>query len=96
MKIDSSTPLPAAPPKARQQIAAGSAATNTATSHVSAATHLEQADALGSATPPFDSQRVAEIRQAIVDGRFHIDASKIADQLIDGVRDLLKKEPPLG
>lgn len=36
-----------------------------------------------------DAGRVAEIRQAISDGQLELDTGKIADGLIDSVRDLL-------
>ncbi|MDR2787789.1 MAG: flagellar biosynthesis anti-sigma factor FlgM [Candidatus Accumulibacter sp.] len=38
---------------------------------------------------PFDAGRVAEIKQAISEGRFSIDASAIADRLIVSARELL-------
>ena len=43
----------------------------------------------------FDSQRVAEIRQAISEGRFQINPERIADGLISSVRDMLgqKRQP---
>lgn len=56
--------------------------------------HLQQAGGLGATTAPFDSQRVAEIRQAIAEGRFQIDADKIAGRLLDSVRDMLAKDRP--
>ena len=40
-------------------------------------------------TPVVDRARVDEIKQAITEGRFKVDASKIADSLIQGVRDLI-------
>ena len=39
----------------------------------------------------FDVARVAEIRRAISEGRYQVNAGKIADGLIDSVRELLKK-----
>jgi len=41
----------------------------------------------------FDTARVAEIRQAISEGRYQVNTGKIADGLIDTVRDLLGKQP---
>lgn len=100
MKINSSIPSPATPLKARDQ--AASSASNAATTPASSATgdasvamhHLQPTATLGAAAAPFDSQRVAEIRQAIVEGHFQIDAEKIASRLIDDVRDLLAKDRP--
>lgn len=36
----------------------------------------------GSQTAPFDSQRVAEIRQALDEGRYQIDNRQLADRMI--------------
>jgi len=41
----------------------------------------------------FDAAKVAEIRQAISEGRYQINPEKIADGLLDTVRDLLGKKP---
>lgn len=41
-----------------------------------------------------DSARVAEIRQAIAEGRLEIRADKIADGLIDSVREMLETQKP--
>lgn len=45
--------------------------------------HAEQVDAA------YDAERVAEIRQAIAEGRFQINPERIADGLIQSVRDML-------
>lgn len=52
-----------------------------------AITHLNQAP--GNSSQDIDSARVEEIRQAISEGRLEIRAERIADGLIDSVRDLL-------
>ena len=39
--------------------------------------------------PAFNSQKVAEIRQAISEGRFQINSERIADGLINSVREML-------
>lgn len=90
MKIDSSLPSPATAPKVRSQKAKN--AESAPSSDASAVAHLQQAAPLDSAAAPFDSQRVGEIREAIAGGRFQINADKIADRLIDGVRDMLAKD----
>jgi len=45
-------------------------------------------------TPAINSERVAEIRLAISQGNFKIDASRIADGLIDSVRQMLAAKKP--
>jgi negative regulator of flagellin synthesis FlgM len=44
----------------------------------------------GDDTPPVNAARVAEIRQAIAEGRFAIDPGAIADRLINSARELLQ------
>ena len=44
---------------------------------------------IAAAAPAFDAQRVAEIRQAIAEGRFQVNPERIADGLIESVRDML-------
>jgi len=41
----------------------------------------------------FNSQKVAEIRQAISEGRFRINPERIADGLISSVREMLAQNP---
>jgi negative regulator of flagellin synthesis FlgM len=41
------------------------------------------------AEPAFDAQKVAEIRQAISEGRFLINPERVADGLINSVREML-------
>lgn len=50
---------------------------------------LAKAEAAIASTPVVDQARVAEIRQAISEGRFKIDANRIADGLLDSVREML-------
>ena len=38
----------------------------------------------------FDVSRVQEIKDAIASGRFQVDAGKVADGLIDTVKDLIR------
>jgi negative regulator of flagellin synthesis FlgM len=59
-------------------------------SEASVASHVQTADSVSSAEAPFDSQRVAEIRQAIAEGRFQVNPGKIADKLLSEVRALLR------
>lgn len=41
-------------------------------------------------TPVVDSARVAEIRQAIAEGRFKVNADAVADHLLQTARELLR------
>lgn len=43
-------------------------------------------------TPVVDAKKVAEIKQAISEGRFQINASAIADSLVNNVEDLLSAD----
>ena len=44
---------------------------------------------VGGTEGTFNAQKVAEIRQAISEGRFQIDPEKIADGLLNSVREML-------
>ena len=50
---------------------------------------LQKIESSQASAPPVDIARVAEIRQAIAQGNFKIDAGKIADGLIESVRQML-------
>jgi negative regulator of flagellin synthesis FlgM len=88
MKIDSSykpstaavTPRPAA-------------TSTTSSSNAQEAVSLSSlAGALqGGETPPVNTARIQEIKQAISDGRFQINPEAIADRLIESARDLVSK-----
>jgi negative regulator of flagellin synthesis FlgM len=54
----------------------------------SVATQL-QAGQVGAVSDTFNAEKVAEIRQAIAEGRFQINPDRIADGLINSVRDML-------
>lgn len=53
---------------------------------------LAHAEAAMASTPVVDKARVEAIRQAISEGRFTIDPSRIADGLIDSVREMLSNQ----
>lgn len=93
MKIDNSvkgTPT-AANGSTRQpanKVAAG--APNPASAQVQLSSSLG-VDKVLAETPVTDSNKIAEIKQAIAEGRFTVNADKIADGLLDSVRQLLGK-----
>lgn len=54
------------------------------------ATALLGAEAVIKDSPVLDAKRVAEIKQAISEGKFSVNPEKIADGLLDNVRQMLK------
>lgn len=50
---------------------------------------LQEIEAEMANTPVADAGRVAEIKQAIADGRFQVNPERIADGLLDSVRQML-------
>ena len=58
----------------------------------SLASTLQKAEAALAKTPTIDTARVEEIKQAISEGRFKIDASRIADGLINEVRQMFESK----
>lgn len=94
MKIDGTfKPVASAPAnetRARPRTDAASSTQSDAEVDLSPlSTALSKAESAIADTPAVDKARVAEIRQAISEGRFKIDASRIADGLIDSVRQML-------
>ncbi len=97
MKIDNSikgSPGPVTGGAARQQSPAKSAATPD--SPASSQVRLSSLASLGvdkvlADAPVTDTNKIAEIKQAIAEGRFTVNADKIADGLIDSVRQMLGK-----
>jgi negative regulator of flagellin synthesis FlgM len=88
MKIDN-VPHPRTPPrvdhgKGKERIASV-APQGGATAK--SATHLGKVG--GNASHDIDHARVAELRQAIADGRLVVNTDHIADRLLDSARDML-------
>lgn len=48
---------------------------------------------VGAGESPIDAQKVAEIKQAISEGRFQINPERIADGLLNSVREMLTAKP---
>jgi anti-sigma28 factor (negative regulator of flagellin synthesis) len=42
---------------------------------------------------PFNDKKVEEVRRAIQEGRFPVDAKKVADSLLTDTRDLIRTAP---
>lgn len=97
MKINDSGSIkkPAATNVAATQTSASKSAEKTiAASAASDIVRLSsQAKALSvtSSNSVFDAKKVEEIKAAIATGTFQVDASKVADGLIDSVKDLIQK-----
>ena len=53
-------------------------------------TQIQAAQATSGSDAVFSTSKVSEIKQAISEGRFQVDSSKVADGLLGGVRDLLR------
>lgn len=100
MKIDK--PVSTIPPSATGSHAArGSAKSSAGTPHASqqpdstsvslgaTAAQLRGMESSMANTPAIDAAKVAEIRQAISEGRFKVNSGMVADRLIATVRDLI-------
>ena len=53
---------------------------------------LQELQAGISTSPVVDARRIAEIKQAITEGRFKIDPERITDGLLNSVRQMLAKD----
>jgi negative regulator of flagellin synthesis FlgM len=58
---------------------------------LSATAKLQQSSGVAASGGAFNAERVAEIRQAISEGRFQVNPEKIADGLVDSVREMLSQ-----
>ncbi|MCX7173282.1 MAG: flagellar biosynthesis anti-sigma factor FlgM [Proteobacteria bacterium] len=74
---------------AKPEAGSGAAATAPQVELSSLSTRIQEIESSIASSPVINSERVAEIRQAIAQGNFKIDASKIADGLINSVRQML-------
>jgi negative regulator of flagellin synthesis FlgM len=96
VKIDNSVKPVGSPTGAPRQKAAASApgkASATGTQvQVSTSTTLQEAEGALANTPVINADRVAEIKQAIVEGRFQVNPDRIASGLLDSVRQILSSQ----
>lgn len=96
MKIDNSVGpvggLPggeAKPRGSRNTAPATAAATGEKVELSALAGRLQEAEASLANVPVADAGKIAEIKQAMAEGRFKVDASKVADGLIESVRQMI-------
>ncbi len=53
---------------------------------------MQEAEAALANVPVADASRIAEIKQAMAEGRFQVDAGKVADGLIESVREMISSQ----
>ncbi len=58
----------------------------------SLSSRMQEVEAALANMPVVDAERVAEIKQAIAEGRFKVDADKVADGLVESVRQMLAQQ----
>lgn len=100
MKIDNSVGsvggLPGGDNKTRSTRSAPASASATSSSSEvelsSVAAKLQEIERALSNVPVVDADRVAEIKQAIAEGRFKVDSGKVADGLIESVKQMLDSQ----
>ncbi len=93
MKINNSTPLSRMQQPDQTKVGGKpeQPGTDKTQSSPSAIAHLSQA--INDSSQDIDSLRVNELKDAIRDGRLEIRADKIADSLIESVKDLIASQP---
>lgn len=95
MKVDNSIkglgPLGGSPGVRPASTAARGPDTVSPEVELTGAAKLQQSTAAAAASGAFDAKRVAEIRLAISEGRFQVNPERIADGLLDSVKDLLSR-----
>jgi negative regulator of flagellin synthesis FlgM len=69
--------------------AAAAPTSSSVTNLSSISTQIQAAQATSGSDAVFSTSKVSEIKQAISEGRFQVNSSKVADGLLDSVHDLL-------
>jgi negative regulator of flagellin synthesis FlgM len=72
---------------------AGAAAAGEKVELSSLSASMQQAEAAMAEVPVVDQSRVDEIKQAMSEGHFKVNAEKVADGLIESVRQMLDAQP---
>lgn len=100
MKIDNSVKTVGGPAsgESRTRSVQGSATSGSAPAGdkvelTSLSASMQQAEAAMAQVPVVDQNRVDELKQAISEGHFKVDAEKVADGLIESVRQMLEAQP---
>jgi negative regulator of flagellin synthesis FlgM len=83
------TTPPATAKGADNAAAAAASATTPAATDTVRLSQQGQAMAAGSTNQVFDTKKVERIKAAIADGQFQVNSEKVADGLLETVRDLL-------
>lgn len=92
MKINSAIPSVGSTPdtaRTRGQAQPQATSGSSASERVDISSLSARLQEVGAGEAPVNAQRVAEIKQAIAEGRFQINPEKIADGLLNSVRDML-------
>ncbi|MEZ5616480.1 MAG: flagellar biosynthesis anti-sigma factor FlgM [Rhodocyclaceae bacterium] len=98
MKIDNSVgsvggvPSGNARPRSEKGAAPPSAAAGEKVELSALAARMQEVEAALANVPVADAGRIAEIKQAMAEGRFQVDASKVADGLIENVRQMIASQ----
>jgi negative regulator of flagellin synthesis FlgM len=87
--IPANTTPPATAKSADNAAAAAKSATTPAATDTVRLSQQGKAMAAGSTNQVFDSKKVERIKAAIADGQFQVNSEKVADGLLETVRDLL-------
>jgi negative regulator of flagellin synthesis FlgM len=58
----------------------------------SLAARMQEVEAALANVPVADASRIAEIKQAMAEGRFQVDAGKVADGLIESVKQMIASQ----
>ncbi|KAF7599638.1 MAG: flagellar biosynthesis anti-sigma factor FlgM [Candidatus Dactylopiibacterium carminicum] len=98
MKIETNVKSPGSvtsEPRARPTRDAAPTASNGSQVQLSSfASHLQKLEQTIADTPVVDSGKVQEIKEAITQGQFRVNPEKVADGLLDSVRQMLSAQVP--